>query len=576
MSSLQEQQHEVIDVDAVAMDEIVRCHWKDIQKETKTREFKEFQQLWADKVVKVLDEYKAPNPDHEAPLAGVAPPLPAAEAASRQPLQQHESLVPWKKTRRSRGPTGGRTVSVKWYETKRMVDRESVHCTPLRTGPLLPEHNSCIPIRNTYNVEDQNVLEFVPYDDDIAENGGEEDSVYEERFVLFDTKERENMLQFGMKFEIDATNRQIDETIRRCLDGNGDEDEGSALDEREINLALEGLSLLVKNEYWTPERLRERYDMALKDLEAKPEALSAGTVAAEPTKDHDARYLHGKDSYRNLFCRRCYVYCCNLHSILDKPSLQLQYELGIQAERERLPVSAAAATTREEDESKDQQGDPFGDMVELSEFHKTMCKRMFLIFDGDISQMAMCMRASRRLVEEYVRAEQFNVPALEMVKPCKKSTQSYFSVKQYKPAWYNAINAATFHPFCIPCSHDEECSDDNCTCVKRELFCTLACSWRGKSRNFFRGCDCRGACTGPQCTCVASKRECDPDLCKRCQTCTDPAGKLVTTQSCRNDSINMQRQRPVLIAKSQVAGFGLYTRDALEKGGTSPMLICQR
>ena len=45
-------------------------------------------------------------------------------------------------------------------------------------------------------------------------------------------------------------------------------------------------------------------------------------------------YLDAMDTYRPLFCRRCFIYDCNMHGNLSKPSLELQGEIAVQKERE--------------------------------------------------------------------------------------------------------------------------------------------------------------------------------------------------------------------------------------------------
>lgn len=63
-------------------------------------------------------------------------------------------------------------------------------------------------------------------------------------------------------------------------------------------------------------------------------------------------------------------------------------------------------------------------------------------------------------------------------------------------------------------------------------------------------------------------RECDPDLCRSCGTCSDPPHALAVLQLCRNDSISMRRYVHLLVGESTVhgAGWGLYTKNALAKG----------
>jgi histone-lysine N-methyltransferase EZH2 len=121
----------------------------------------------------------------------------------------------------------------------------------------------------------------------------------------------------------------------------------------------------------------------------------------------------------------------------------------------------------------------------------------------------------------------------------------------------------------IPCHHTEPCSKETCTCVQNGYFCTNQCIWGPLSRNFFPGCNCKSKCFTSSCPCFAGGRECDPDRCRSCQTCTDPPGNLQNRQQfCRNDNIRMRRHKHLLLAKSTIAdaGWGLFCKTALRKG----------
>lgn len=147
----------------------------------------------------------------------------------------------------------------------------------------------------------------------------------------------------------------------------------------------------------------------------------------------------------------------------------------------------------------------------------------------------------------------------------KRGQYNYFSAKNYKLEWYNQYRDSKMFSYFYPCLHDDICQDTfNCTCIDNNFFCTDACSWNVNSPNFFRGCNCTAHC-GQHCTCFLSKRECDPNLCK-CTTCTDPPHQLITKQRCRNDNLKMNRSPSLLIGKSSVSGWGLYTRHALNVG----------
>lgn len=188
--------------------------------------------------------------------------------------------------------------------------------------------------------------------------------------------------------------------------------------------------------------------------------------------------------------------------------------------------------------------------------------------------MALTLGAPRQLVVDFVTYKGMRLGDFEHVRPetqgeSKKKKVSKKSMKTYNLSWLKRVEDAEIHPFFVPCDHSGPCSEENCSCIKNRFFCTKHCVWGEKSRNFFKGCSCRGGkCRTKSCACFAAKRECDPDLCTTCGACTDPPNQPATKQLCRNDNISMRRHCHVLLAKSSIedAGWGLFTKHALVRG----------
>ncbi|KAL3696826.1 hypothetical protein R1sor_010902 [Riccia sorocarpa] len=99
----------------------------------------------------------------------------------------------------------------------------------------------------------------------------------------------------------------------------------------------------------------------------------------------------------------------------------------------------------------------------------------------------------------------------------------------------------------------------NGTCCEKYCGCAKSC------QNRFRGCHCatRQCCSG---------RECDPDVCRNCwRGCGD--GKLVYPQqpeekehyTCHNMKLLLKQQQRVLLSKSDVAGWGAFLRNTVNK-----------
>jgi hypothetical protein len=203
--------------------------------------------------------------------------------------------------------------------------------------------------------------------------------------------------------------------------------------------------------------------------------------------------------------------------------------------------------------------------AELSEPQKLICKKLNRVFQGDLSKVSSAMGVSQGSISQQVELDPFQFSKIAS-SPTNEGRNKNNKSNSYNPAWTKHIVETKNHPFFYPCHHTEPCSATTCSCIQNGFFCTKACIWGSSSRNFFRGCNCTGKCMAKNCPCFASNRECDPDLCKRCGTCSDPANQAATAQACRNDTMGMRRHEHLLMGKSEIAGWGLFTKRALKKG----------
>ncbi len=429
--------------------------------------------------------------------------------------------------------------------------------------PPLPKSRTVIPQNYSYTVDDETEMKFTHNIDD-------NDEVTQEEMIeeLVELGAKVRTYDFGLphkekQFLIDATLNRLDE--RKVLP--------QQLDERERYYA--DIAKVSKVDERRVKERRQRHEQK----EATIDEVKCDTNAAKPEV---GTYGNIIDTYRQLFCRRCFTYDCNIHGNLPKPNLDLLGELAMKKEKDGKWVEIdGPSSTYEQTKTSDSNpniastANCESDNDSLSQTKQSMCERLHLIFQGDVVKMAHALGVSTNAVQSFVttnkiefRDPQYVTPKL--LKRKRDRVQCYQSMRNYKPEYLNNIQSTLIHPAFIPCDHDGPCDQSNCSCIQNAFFCTKHCGWGSLSSNFFRGCACQaGQCRSSSCACFAAQRECDPDLCTSCGACTDQPNKPAGDgQRCRNDNISMKRGVRLLVGESNVegAGLGLFTLNSLSKG----------
>lgn len=118
-----------------------------------------------------------------------------------------------------------------------------------------------------------------------------------------------------------------------------------------------------------------------------------------------------------------------------------------------------------------------------------------------------------------------------------------------------------------PCQHKGSCHEaSDCHCYKEAHHCSRNCRCSLDCPIRWKGCKCgtrkksSGHCGTEKCPCWAAARECDPELCVKC----DARGRH-KKKKCLNNDIQKGRFQPIKIAKG-LYGSGAYAQCALPKG----------
>ncbi|PWA64495.1 SET domain-containing protein [Artemisia annua] len=121
----------------------------------------------------------------------------------------------------------------------------------------------------------------------------------------------------------------------------------------------------------------------------------------------------------------------------------------------------------------------------------------------------------------------------------------------------------------IPCECKPMCGKE-CPCLDNATCCEKYCGCSKSCKNRFRGCHCaKSQCRSRQCPCFAAGRECDPDVCRNCWvSCGDASIGEPPRRGegqCGNMRLLLRQQQRILLAKSDVAGWGAFLKNPVNK-----------
>ncbi|XP_036693080.1 histone-lysine N-methyltransferase EZH1 isoform X5 [Tursiops truncatus] len=408
----------------------------------------------------------------------------------------------------------------------------------LNTVALVPIMYSWSPLQQNFMVEDETVLCNIPYmGDEVKE---EDETFIEELINNYDGKVHgeEEMIPGSVLISdavflelVDALNQYSDEEE----EGHNDTSDGKQDDSKEDlpvtrkrkRHAIEGNKKSSKKQFpndmifsaiasmfpenGVPDDMKERYRelTEMSDPNALPPQCTPNIDGPNAKSVQREQSLH---SFHTLFCRRCFKYDCFLHPFHATPNVYKRKNKEIKIEPE-----------------------PCG----------TDCF-LLLVFQFAVKESLI-----------------LKLPTDELMNPSQKKKRKHrLWAAHCRKIQLKKDNSSTQVYNYQPCDHPDRPCDSTCPCIMTQNFCEKFCQCNPDCQNRFPGCRCKTQCNTKQCPCYLAVRECDPDLCLTCGASEHWDCKVV---SCKNCSIQRGLKKHLLLAPSDVAGWGTFIKESVQK-----------
>ena len=366
--------------------------------------------------------------------------------------------------------------------------------------------------------------------------------------------------------------RTAERLANRCL-VRGEINKQPPVTPPDPNLMFEAMALVFKDQGCAQD-IKEKYFNLIENRPHEKEKLEStpnldGANAQSVPRD---QILH---SFRTLFCRRCYRYDCSLHPpVIMNPRRQrkssdlfdIQYCQS--CDKKRIENKKDWETTR----SSSRLSSNGNDSGNWTGAEKSLCRVLATIYPmnycliseiletKDCAQVQSFIKSEKEQMKQKGQTEQSDTEADAHSLQTKKKKRRKWSTHLRKFQMKREEDSHNLRNY-LPCDHPGKPCDSECPCVLSRNFCEKFCNCGPECVHRFPGCRCKAQCNTKQCPCYLAVRECDPDLCTQCGSDQSDLKNV----NCRNVSIQRGLKKHLLLAPSDVAGWGIFLKDSVAK-----------
>ncbi|XP_060574503.1 histone-lysine N-methyltransferase EZH2-like [Ruditapes philippinarum] len=496
-----------------------------------------------------------------------------------------------------------------------------VQSVPLRMmNPLkpIPSMYSWAPLQQNYVVEDETVLHNIPYmGDDLLEK---DTSFIEELIKNYDGKVHGDKDKSMLDDELLIN-------LVQSVSAAFNKEQNECSKSFPAFAVFEAISEVFP-EKGKPETLKHMYKDLLEknDPSSLPAECTPNIDGPNAMSVPREQTLH---SFHTLFCRRCYKYDCCLHPYRPSPSKLMrkmpdkkqepepcgadcfmhivgykEKEVSVsdseksdkecKTERSKSPVGMIKGKKRKTNgtgSGSEDSNDGVGSIMKakyksLDLKYPMKSKKVVKEWTGAEESLFRVLAEMYRTnycaiakllwnknckqVYEFALKEMMHLPDIDSednektpprkIKSKKRPTSKVWALHSKRVQMKKDSNIKTVSNY-VPCDHPGMRCDDTCQCVMAQNFCEKFCQCSDECKIVSPGCRCKAQCNTKQCPCFLAVRECDPDLCQPCGADQFDTDKI----SCKNVNVQRNLKKHLLLAPSDVAGWGIFLKESCEK-----------